>query len=126
MTRRSIYYASFNRDANFYRYLNGEKIVSYYVCGADVSINGAVSADEFNKLLDEVLTKDGVKREVIPCRENYEVYYFSGWGNMENNYLINKTAGFSSVAKRVAEKVNKETYKMTRSEYGYNYFPERF
>lgn len=122
MTRRSIYYASFNRDANFYRYFNGEKVASCYVCGADVSINGVVSVDEFNKLLDEVLMKDNVKREVIPCRENY----FSGWGNMESNYLINKTSGFSSIAKKVAEKVNKETYKMTRSEYGYNYFPERF
>lgn len=120
--RRSVKYVSFKHDANFFFHYEGRKIVAASVSGSDLPVNGFVSMEVFNTLLDKVQKRDGVTYQICKREHVHESEYI----NHNKKPEPKEVGGLTEIQKAFAKKVNKTNYKMTVSEYHFNYLPENF
>lgn len=62
--RRHIVHTSFQFDADFLAYYEGEKLVALVVDGCDLPVNGKVDVETFRKLLRAVKAKEAKCRDL--------------------------------------------------------------
>ena len=118
MKIRSAKYVSFNLDANFFYIYENKKLVGAYVSGKSLPKNGEVSFEEFNELLAMVQRKEGINYKVNTSYICHTTCYIAESNSVE----VKEVKGLYKVCKTVNDKVRKGDYRMTRSEYSYNYF----
>ena len=118
MKTRSAKYVSFNLDANFFYIYEDKKLVGAYVTGKSLPKNGEVTFEEFNELLEMIQRKEGINYKVNASYICRETCYIAESNRVEAKEIN----GLYKVCKTVNDKVRKGDYRMTRSEYSYNYF----
>lgn len=118
--RKYLKRASLIFDANFYYHYKNNKLVALSVEGLDLPVNGYVSANTFKMLykqIKEMEAKKGVKR-MRPARA-------SSIERIYDKYEITPKPSISNVDAiyKAVSKIKCKQYKMTTSEYWYNYLP---
>ena len=114
--RKNLVYTSFHREANFYEVIYNGRVAAYEVTGKDLLYSGRVERSIFNKLLNEVKNKDGATYE-RGKKVNSE--------KKTNKKVESKIYGeeLGSAVKKINQKVKKDVYRMSRSEWAWNYLP---
>lgn len=118
--RKYLKRASLIFDANFYYHYKNNKLVALSVEGLDLPVNGYVSADTFKMLykqIKELEAKKGVKR-TQPARASSIERVYDRYESTPKPSISDVNAIYKAVSK-----INYKQYKMTPSEYLYNYLP---
>ena len=107
---RTIKYASMRRDANFYAVVYNGRISAYEISGKDLHVKGfqRVSHDDFFKMMEAEKRRDGVIEVKIEVKKVQE----------------KKPRGdMARIERKIKERVKAQDYKMTRSEWAWDYLP---
>lgn len=118
--RKYLKRASLIFDANFYYHYKNNEIVALSVEGSDLPVNGYVSVTTFKMLykqVKEMEAKKGVKRTQIARASIIECVY-----DKKGRTIQPFVSDIIEVCK-VVQKIDCKEYKMTPSEYLYNYLP---
>lgn len=118
--RKYLKRASLIFDANFYYHYKNNKLVALSVEGLDLPVNGYVSAGTFKMLykqIKEMEAKKGVKR-TQPARASSIERVYDKYESTPKPSISDVNAIYKAVSK-----INCKQYKMTTSEYWYNYLP---
>ena len=107
---RTIKYASMHRDANFYAVVYNGRISAYEISGKDLRVKGfqRVSRDDFFKMMEMAKRQDGVTEAKIEVKEAKQKKQHSDMARTE---------------RKIKEYVKAQDYKMTHSEWAWNYLP---
>ena len=113
---RTIQYTSFNIDASFYAIVYNGKIAAYEIAGADLNVNGfqRVNYADYIAIMEATKKRDGIRQEK-PTTEKPKATQHK---TAEKSVLTDVIA----INKIVKEKT-KGKYKMSVSEYAWNYLP---
>lgn len=118
--RKYLKRASLIFDANFYYHYKNNKLVALSVEGLDLPVNGYVSAGTFKilyKQIKEMEAKKGVKR-TQPARASNVERVYDKYESAQKPFISDVNAIYKAVSK-----ISCKQYKMTTSEYWYNYLP---
>lgn len=118
--RKYLKRASLIFDANFYYHYRNNKLVALSVEGLDLPVNGYVSANTFKMLykqIKEMEAKKGVKR-TQPARASSIERIYDKYESTPKPSISDVNAIYKAVSK-----ISCKQYKMTTSEYWYNYLP---
>ena len=118
--RKYLKRASLIFDANFYCHYKNNKLIALSVEGLDLPINGYVSVSTFKMLykqIKEMEAKKGVKR-TQPARASSIERVYDRYESTPKPSISDVNAIY-----KAASKISCKQYKMTTSEYLYNYLP---
>ena len=114
---RTIQYTSFNLDASFYAVVYNGRIAAYEIMGADLNVKGfqRVSYAEYIAIMEETKKRDGIgQKKTTTEKKRKTVYHKTAEKTMIDDVMaINK----------IIKENTKGNYKMTASEYAWNYLP---
>jgi hypothetical protein len=98
------------RDANFYAVVYNGRISAYEISGKDLRVKGfqRVSRDDFFKMMEAAKRQDGVTEVKIEAKETQKKRQQSNLAQTE---------------RKIKEHVKAQGYKMTRSEWAWDYLP---
>ena len=118
--RKYLKRASMIFDANFYYHYKNNVLVALSVEGYDLPVNGYVSATTFKMLYKQIKEMEAIKGVKRKPRQ-----YASSIERMYNKIGGNSQPFVSDTVKvyKAVQKISNKEYKMTRSEYLYNYLP---
>lgn len=113
---RTIQYTSFNLDASFYAVVYNGRIAAYEITGADLKVEGfqRVSYAEYIAIMEETKKREGIGQEKTTTEKHKATYHKPTEKTTLNDVI--------AINKIVREKT-KGKYKMTASEYAWNYLP---
>jgi len=118
--RKYLKRASLIFDANFYYHYKNNELVALSVEGHDLPVNGYVSANTFKMLykqIKEMEAKKGTKY-TRPVRASSVERVYDKYESTPKPSISNVNAIYKATSK-----INCKQYKMTTSEYWYNYLP---
>ena len=114
---RTIQYTSFNLDASFYAVMYNGRIAAYEITGADLNVKGfqRVSYAEYIAIMEETKKREGIGQEKTTTEKKRKTVYHKPAEKtmMDDVTVINK----------IIKEKTKGKYKMTASEYAWNYLP---
>ena len=107
---RTIKYASMHRDANFYAVVYNGRISAYEISGKDLRVKGfqRVSRDSFFKMMEAAKRQDGVTEIKVEVKQTKKTRQQSNLAQAE---------------RKIKAYVKNGDYKMTHSEWAWNYLP---
>ena len=114
---RTIQYTSFNIDASFYAIVYNGRIAAYEIAGADLNVKGfqRVNYAEYIAIMEEIKKRDGIGQEKPTTEKKRKTTYHKPAEKtvIDDVMTINK----------IIKEKTKGKYKMTASEYAWNYLP---
>ena len=117
---RTVKYASLNIDANFFAVIYKGREAAFEISGKDLGVKEGykrIAEAEFFRMMENLKAKENVdftrtEKKLIKVADKKETSIYR--------------SNLSGAIKEIARKVPKGSYKMTRSEYAWNYLPTSY
>lgn len=117
---RTVKYASLNVDANFFAVIYNGREAAFEISGKDLGVKEGykrIAKAEFFRMMENLKAKENVdftrtEKKLVKVADKKETSIYR--------------TNLSGAIKEIARKVPKGSYKMTRSEYAWNYLPTSY
>lgn len=117
---RTVKYASLNIDANFFAVIYKGREAAFEISGKDLGVKEGykrIAKAEFFCMMENLKAKENVdftrtEKKLVKVANKKETSIYH--------------TNLSGAIKEIARKVPKGSYKMTRSEYAWNYLPTNY
>ena len=117
---RTVKYASLNIDANFFALVYNGREAAFEISGKDLGVKEGykrITKAEFFRMMENLKAKENVdftrtEKKLVKVANKKETSIYR--------------TNLSGAIKEIARKVPKGSYKMTRSEYAWDYLPTNY